>query len=274
MRRRVRAQTTGSLPAVGSDPKLLRESERKAQRKAMRKAMRSRRRFARRQWRRRWLAWRYLVVLVVFIALAAGVIYALRFSSLLAVNGVEVSGTQTLTSQRVRTAARVPMGKPLIEVDLDAIHRRVAALAPVASVDVTRKWPDEISIRISERVPVAVVSIAGHLHALDKDGVVFLTASQVPKGLPEIATPEGTSQSALREAASVVSSLDPEVAKLVDHVEVKTVDQISLALKGGRTVIWGSAADSTTKATVLKALLKQKAQTYDVSVPGQPTTSG
>ena len=75
-------------------------------------------------------------------------------------------------------------------------------------------------------------------------------------------------------AASVVSSLDPDVAKLVNHVDVQTVDQISLALKGGRTVIWGSAADSATKAQVLKALLKQPAKTYDVSVPGQPTTAG
>ena len=71
-----------------------------------------------------------------------------------------------------------------------------------------------------------------------------------------------------------MTSLDPEVAKLVDHVEVESVDQISLALKGGRTVIWGSAADSATKADVLKVLLKQHAKTYDVSVPGQPTTAG
>lgn len=266
MRRRSRAQTTGSLPAVGSDPKLLRASERKA--------LRSRKRFARRQWRRRWLAWRYVVVLVLLVALAAGAVYALRFSSLLAVKGVQISGTQTLTTSRVRAIARVPMGKPLIGVDVGAIQHRVAALAPVASVDVTRKWPDEIAIAITERTPVAVVSIGGHKHALDRSGVVFLAGSQVPSGLPEIETPEGTSQSALREAASVVSSLDPDVAKLVDHVEVKTVDQISLALRGGRTVIWGSAADSATKAQVLKALLQQHAKTYDVSVPGQPTTSG
>lgn len=266
MRRRGRAQTTGSLPALGSDPKLLRESERKA--------LRSRRRFARRQWRRRWLAWRYLVVLFVVVALAAGMVYTVWFSSLLSVKGVQITGTQTLTTQRVRSVARVPLGKPLIGVDLDAIQHRVAALAPVAEVDVTRKWPDEISIKVTERVPVAVVNIGGHLHALDKTGVVFLSSNQVPKGLPEIVTPAGTSQSALGEAASVVTSLDPEVAKLVDHVEVETVDQISLHLRGDRTVIWGSAADSDTKAQVLKALLKHRAKTYDVSVPGQPTTAG
>lgn len=264
MRRSGRASTTGSLPRVEGDPKLVRKNERRAQR--------SRRRFARRQWRRRWLALRYVIVAVVVLAVAAGLVYTVWFSSLLSVKGVQISGTRTLTEQRVRAAARVPLGDPLIGVDLAAIRHRVAALAPVESVDVTRTWPDEISIRVTERTPVAVASIGGHLHALDKYGVVFLSSSQVPKGLPEIVTPEGTSQSALREAADVVTSLDPAVARIVDHVEVETIDEISLALKGDRTVVWGSAEDSATKAEVLKALLKQKAQTYDVSVPGQPTT--
>ena len=42
---------------------------------------RSRRRFARRQWRRRWLAWRYLLVLVLVLAIVGGGIYAVWFSN-------------------------------------------------------------------------------------------------------------------------------------------------------------------------------------------------
>ena len=38
-------------------------------------------------------------------------------------------------------------------------------------------------------------------------------------------------------------------------------------------MVWGSAEESDVKATVLTDLLDQKAQRYDVSVPGQPTTS-
>jgi cell division protein FtsQ len=55
---------------------------------------------------------------------------------------------------------------------------------------------------------------------------------------------------------------------------VQTVDQISLVLRDGRTVVWGSADESGLKAKVLAVLLRQRAQTYDVSVPGQPTTAG
>jgi cell division protein FtsQ len=39
-------------------------------------------------------------------------------------------------------------------------------------------------------------------------------------------------------------------------------------------VVWGSDAQSALKAEVLDQLLPQPAHTYDVSVPGQPVTSG
>ena len=52
-----------------------------------------------------------------------------------------------------------------------------------------------------------------------------------------------------------------------------TVDQIELVLRDGRTVTWGSAEESEQKAAVLVRLLQQPARHYDVSVPGNATTS-
>ena len=74
------------------------------------------------------------------------------------------------------------------------------------------------------------------------------------------------------EAAAVVSALPDDLAPRVDHVSVATVDQIELALRDGRTVVWGSAEDSAQKAEVLEVLLGQEASVYDVSVPSNPTT--
>jgi cell division protein FtsQ len=88
-------------------------------------------------------------------------------------------------------------------------------------------------------------------------------------GSPAVAT---NTPDALREAATVVSALPKELAAMVDHVEVLTVDQITLVLKDQRIVVWGSADDSALKAEVLLKLLRQPGKVYDVSVPGQPTT--
>ena len=76
---------------------------------------------------------------------------------------------------------------------------------------------------------------------------------------------------ALAEGAGVVAALPTDLATKVDYAEVLSVDQITLRLRDGREVRWGSAEQSAEKAEVLQALLARKAQGYDVSVPGQPT---
>jgi cell division protein FtsQ len=234
---------------------------------------RSRRRFARRQWRRRWLRWRYVLATILVLAAVGGAVYAVGFSSWLAVEQIDVSGAQTIDASDIRARSGIEVGDPLVGVDLDAAERRIGALAPVRSVSVTRQWPHGILVSIEERVPIAVVEIGTRLRGMDADGVVFRDYKKAPPGLPRVETAIGTTSEALKEAAQVISALPPDLTLRVDHVQVETVDQISLVLKDGRVVIWGSADDSDTKAEVLATLLETvQAETYDVSVPSKPTT--
>ena len=234
---------------------------------------RTRRRFARRQWRRRWLAWRYVLVVVLVLAIVGLGVYALWFSSWLAVDHIEVSGAQTVSAADIRDRSGIDEGDPLIGVDLAGAEHRIGALAVVKSVSVTRQWPHGVLISIEERVPIAVVQIGGQLRGMDADGVVFRTYKKAPPGLPRVETSIGTTSDALKEAAKVVAALPQDLSLQVDHVDVETVDQISLVLKDGRTVVWGSADQSAMKAEVLATLLATvQAQEYDVSVPSKPTT--
>ena len=232
---------------------------------------RTRRRFARRQWARRWLAWRYVVGGLVAALLVAGGVWLVYFSSWLSVQGVEIQGLDRLHEDRVAAVAAVPEGEPLATVDLNLIRSRVEALAGVRSADVSRKWPDEVLIEVEEREAVAVVQIAGQLRGMDAEGVVFEDYAKAPD-LPRVQTGADTDSAALREGALVIAALPSDLAAIVDHVEVATVDEISLVLRDGRTVVWGSAAASEEKARVLTHLLERDAQSYDVSVPGRPTT--
>jgi cell division protein FtsQ len=239
---------------------------------AERRATQSRKRFTRRQWRRRWLAWRYVVAAVLLVALAAGGVWLFYFSDVLTVKRVDVEGENLLTRQQVLATAQVPKGEQLARLDVGAIAARLRSLAEVRSVDVSRKWPDAVQIEIQERVAVAVIEIGGRLRGLDADGVVFDEYAKASPGLPRISSTSATTPDALKEAATVVSALPRELSAMVDHVEVLTVDQITLVLKDQRIVLWGSSDDSATKAEVLLRLLRQPAKVYDVSVPGQPTT--
>jgi cell division protein FtsQ len=237
-------------------------------------ARRSRRRFARRQWLRRWLVWRYVIGSVLLVVLAVGGVWLAFVSSTLTVKHVDVQGEAFLSQEQVLTAAHVPAGAHLVELDLGAIRSRVAGLAAVKHVDVSRSWPDGLLIKVTERRPVAVVEIAGRYQAMDAEGVLFRTYPRPPAGMPRVVSTATVSSDALAEAARVIASLPSGLAARVDHVGVRGLDQVSLVMRGGARVIWGSDAQSGVKAEVLIKLLARPAHLYDVSVPGQPVTSG
>lgn len=239
-----------------------------------RASRRTRRRFARRQWARRWLSLRYVIAFVVVVGLVGTSIWLVFFSATLQVKKIEVVGNELLSDARVREIADVPLGDQLALVDLARADARVGSLAEVRSVDVTRTWPDGVRIEVVERTAVAVVELAGRLRGLDADGVVFRDYRTAPRGMPRIRPGGAAGTDALKEAATVVSALPTDLAARVDHVEVETVDQITLVMRDQRQVRWGSAEESELKAQVLDRMLTAvKAQVYDVSVPGNPTVS-
>lgn len=243
---------------------------------------RERARFARRRWRGRLGRWRLLLLAVVATGVVGGLGWLFWFSDLLAVDRVSVQGASVLTDAEVVRAAGVSPGTPLATVDLDRTAAQVAELAPVADVDVTRDWPATLRIELTEREPVAVVVAESRYEALDREGVLFRGYARPPARLPLVrggALPAGDSDGAvradaLREVASVVVALNPDVAARVDHVEVASLDAIELVLRSGARVRWGSAEESAFKARVLAGLMRVPAAVYDVSAPGFPTTSG
>ncbi len=234
----------------------------------------TRRRFLRRQRARRWVVWRRLLAALVAIGLVVGAVWLVFFSSVLAVHGTEVTGTEVLTDAEVERVAAVPLGVPLATADLAAIQARVEGLAPVRSAEVSRSWPDQVEIAVTERVAVAAVSWQGRWRGLDQDGVLFRSYPDQPSGLPEVAMKAATPVEALAEAAAVVDSLPADLLSRVRFVDVESIDSIRLSLKGGAVVSWGSAELSEDKAAVLAILLERKAKVYDVTAPGRPTTRG
>lgn len=232
----------------------------------------TRKRFARRQWARRWLAWRYAVVALLAIAGIVAVVWLVFFSSVLAVTGVEVEGNRLLSSGKIEAVAAVPTGEPLARADLDAVRARIEALPAVESADVSRQWPDKVRVEVTEREAVAVVVLEDRYRGLDATGVVFRDFARAPAGLPLIRVAADTRGEAMAEGAAVVGVLPQDITRRIRYVELRTVDQISLVLRNGDRVLWGSADDADDKALVLPALLQQEGSVYDVSVPGQPTS--
>jgi cell division protein FtsQ len=237
------------------------------------RAVDSVRRFGRRR-RWRWLpnGWRLAAVVTVLVAAAA--VWAVAFSTLLLAEGVVVSGAVRLTPGQVTSAARVPAGVPLARLDLDAIASRVASLPSVRSVKVSRRWPHTVAITVTERSPVALLETAEGLRGIDATGAVFALRPNERPDLPRLVPGETSTPRAIIEGAKVVARLPAQLTRRLGEVTVASRDAVTLHLRSGDQVMWGSAQETRRKARVLAALLRRPAAVYDVSVPSLPTTTG
>src|SRR5690606_13504723 len=104
--------------------------------------------------------WRWVVAGIVTAVAAATIGWTLWFSSLFGVAHVSVTGTKSVDPAVVLDAAGIATGTPLLRVDTAEVEAKVAAaVTEVETVTVNRSWPDMVTIRVTERTPLAVVTV-------------------------------------------------------------------------------------------------------------------
>jgi cell division protein FtsQ len=162
---------------------------------------------------------------------------------------------------------------------VDAI--RVDGMSDVASATVTEDWPDHVVIAVTERVPVMAVRMAGGGYDLvDPSGVIVRYAKARPAALPLLET--ALAGGALRGDPSVTTAADdlaelqPWLAAQVAVVSAAPApagpQQVTLDLRDGTTVQWGSTDNAAQKNRELAILRSGQAHDVNVSSPGTVVT--
>lgn len=198
--------------------------------------------------------------------------WLLLASPWLVVDGVEVVGEERLTAAQVLAAADVERGEPLARVDTEGVARRVRALGPVLSVDVSRRWPGTLRVTVVERDPVAAVGRARAWTLLDATAARLGTVHDLPAGVVRLVVREpGPQDPTTLAALSVLDDVPPVVRRQLSAVRAASPEQVTLVLRDGRRVVWGGVDRAREKAAVVVPLLRLKGTVYDVSTPSVVT---
>ena len=202
---------------------------------------------------------------LVVLGLVAWLLFA---SSVFGVREIVVNGAGIASADDIRAATGVTEGTPLLRLHTADVAARVSALPPIATVDVRRSLPHTLVITVTERRAAAAVPDGGGYAVLDAGGVVFQHLAQAPAGLAvlRVATP-GPDDPATLAALRVLAALTPELRAVLAEVAAPTTTTISLLLVDGRTVLWGDAERSDTKARVATTMLDHAANSINVTVP-------
>lgn len=107
---------------------------------------------------------------------------------------VHLSGNVRTSSDDIMAALAAKAGESIFAVNLRAARDRLLALPWVAEAEIQRRYPDDISVRIVERVPyarwqtpngVGVVERQGHMIAPDQNGKFANLPLLVGDGAPD-----------------------------------------------------------------------------------------
>lgn len=234
--------------------------------RARRKALRAEiRRFTQRSRRRR-IVWFGAIGAVV---LLIGGSVAAAYSPLFAVEKITIVGASTLDPQALETALAGQIGTPLALVDDNEVKAALIAFPLIETYALEAKPPHELAVRIVERTPIGLVESDAGFTLVDAAGVTLATTPTQPEGQPVLRVSGGIESDAFESVGLVVRSLPAEVRTLVVEVTASTLDDVTLKLSSGLTVMWGSAEQSAEKARTLSGVMNAKpdARSIDVSSP-------
>ncbi|MEU7216318.1 cell division protein FtsQ/DivIB [Nocardia iowensis] len=193
------------------------------------------------------------------------------FTPVLSVRTVKVEGVVAVPEQQVRELLEIPSGRSMLRIDTTEIARRVASIPKVRTARVQRVFPSTVKVTVVERVPVLFFESPQGAHLLDAESVEFAIEA-APIGVPKLVTEHPASDAPVtRAAVAVLAVLPPALAIQVDEVVARSISDISLNLKDGRTVLWGGMNDGERKSAVVLPLLTRPGTVFDVSSPNLVT---
>jgi cell division protein FtsQ len=117
-------------------------------------------------------ALKFVLAILTIVTLAVGYRVA-SSASLFQIRTVDVEGTSRTSAEEIEGLVRRAVSKTGVwRANLSALSLELGRLPGVRHAVVTRVLPDGLRVRISERVPIAVVrTSAGHFIWVDEDGV-------------------------------------------------------------------------------------------------------
>jgi hypothetical protein len=114
-------------------------------------------------------------VVVVLLVAAAGFWLWQRTQSdkRFAIRTIDAVGAKHTSREAIDAVTKDYIGRNLFRLDIEELRRDLATLPWVSEVAVEKELPGKLTIHLTERVPVALVSAGGTLRYADATGVVF-----------------------------------------------------------------------------------------------------
>jgi cell division protein FtsQ len=216
------------------------------------------------------------------VVLYAGYTLWFRNLSWFAIDEVTVEGATTSKREILSAVEQVSGEMTTLHIKDGELREAVSRFPTVATVSATTSFPGTLHVRVSERLPVAVVRIGGRPTAVSADGYLLTGASFDQRALPRIqgAAARGArlDEDAAAQAAILGATPEPVRERITSSSWDEDAGGVALQLENGPEVRFGDgdrAADKWSAAVAVLSGPERGSPSYlDVSVPERPVSGG
>ncbi|HLJ52982.1 MAG TPA: FtsQ-type POTRA domain-containing protein [Rhizomicrobium sp.] len=187
------------------------------------------------------------------------------------ISQVHLAGNRRVPPEAILAALGFELGQSIFTVDIQAARQRLEKLDWVASADVQRRYPDDISVRIVEKLPFALWQSPGGVYVVERNGKV-ITANGIGESqhLPLLLGDGGSSAADIVDAVAQHRSLEARV-RAYQRVSER---RWNLILDDGVLVKlpelgWQKELDALEQLIVDKGILERDVSEIDLRSPTQ-----
>lgn len=177
---------------------------------------------------------------------------------------VEIRGNLVhLTARQIVETTGLTAQQGLLDIDLDAVQRRVQTLSWVSSATVARRWPGTIEVTVVERIPLARWGDAGLLDTRARSFTPPAADLQAAAraGLPQLAGPAGHESDVLAAWNILAPALAPTPLALAGLTQ-DARGELSAVTRSGITLRLGAASVAQRLAMIRSAVLPALADKF------------
>jgi cell division protein FtsQ len=213
---------------------------------------------------RRIQAHRLLIILrnvTVVMVLAGGAVWAYRHTQSderFAVRTIEIDGAVHTPRAALDRITQRYVGLNLFQIDIEHVQQDLGHVGWVRRIDIEKKLPDTLRIKITERKPVALVRHGHRLLYVDEEGVGFAELSPAvgDADLPLISDAAGSELARTVALLRELQSRDRELYSRVSEVWPIPPRGFALYDRGIGAVVYANADDVVAKWRNLYAVLQ------------------
>ena len=201
---------------------------------------------------------RNFVLLVLVVAVGVWAWRHTQSDARFAVNQIEVDGAVHTPRQVIDQVTQRYVGLNLFQIDIARVQKDLGGVGWVSRIDIEKKLPDTLRIKITERKPVALLRNGNSLLYVDEHSVAFaaLTPAAGDDDLPIIGDAQGSELARTVALLKDVVARDRELYSRISEVWPIAPRGFAIYDRDLEAVVYANADDISSKYRNLRAVLR------------------